>query len=246
MVTNANIDLGMFLPPGKDFKHIHLLVTNDHNGLNSGSFFIRVNEWSVKYLADIMALQNYKPELRLKYTDQSAQEVLTLDVSSFAAPLQRLLRKADICILLLSTQPRYVNNTMYVPQRWFNAYRGPRNRREQLIPGAPVPDNTIKPGDVQLHFAGKKVKHLIPTYLKSVKSNSMGWQMPVEQTNLTAEVEEFYGLELARIEADAKLLEQEAEKSREGSTEMSKGVLDDGASKGSVEREVPRLGNDSR
>lgn len=77
---NRNIPLDIFLPPDEDFSHVHLLVTNDHNGLNTGSFFIRVNEWAVKYLVDIIALHSYRPDVKLKYSDQSAQEFTTLDV----------------------------------------------------------------------------------------------------------------------------------------------------------------------
>lgn len=83
---------------------------------------------------------------------------------------------------------------MYVPQRWFNAYRGPRDDREQLIKGTDVPENTIQPGDLQLHFAGKKVKHLIPTYLELAANNSLGWEMPVSQTSLQREVALFWKL----------------------------------------------------
>lgn len=79
---NANVPLSIFLPPGGNYPHINLLVTNDHNGLNSGAFFIRVNEWAVRYLIDVLALRSFKPEVTLKYSDQSAMEIITLNVSS--------------------------------------------------------------------------------------------------------------------------------------------------------------------
>ncbi|USW54831.1 Putative glycosyltransferase 34, nucleotide-diphospho-sugar transferase [Septoria linicola] len=177
IVMNRNVPLDVFLPPEDGFSHINLLVTNDHNGLNSGSFFLRVSEWAVKYLIDIIALHSYKPEFKLKYSDQSAQEVMTLDT-------------------------RYKANTLYVPQRWFNAYRGPRNDREQLVRGEKVPANTIKAGDLQLHFAGKKVKHLIPTYLALAANNSMGWEMPLKKTKLQMEIALFWKLTKERQDWD--------------------------------------------
>ncbi|EME84647.1 glycosyltransferase family 34 protein, partial [Pseudocercospora fijiensis CIRAD86] len=167
IVMNPCIPLEVFLPPEPAFEHINVIVTNDHNGLNTGAFYLRVSEWAVKYLIDIIALHTFKPEIKLKYSDQSAMEVMTLD-------------------------KKYRNNTMYVPQRWFNAYRGPRDDHEKLIRGAQVPESTIKPGDLQLHFAGKKVKHLIPTYLALAANNSMGWEMPLSNTKLKSEVAVFW------------------------------------------------------
>lgn len=193
---NPNIPLDIYLPPEQDFPHIHLVVTNDHNGLNSGSFFLRVNEWAVKYLVDIIALHSYKPDVKLKYSDQSAQEYTTLDVR-IVSQLTTTFNPTD------KEQSKYINNTMYVPQRWFNAYRGPRNDREQLIRGEVVPPNTIKAGDLQLHFAGKKVKHLIPTYLALAANNSLGWEMPLERTKLKAEIALFWKLEKEKKDWDA-------------------------------------------
>ncbi|SMR55404.1 unnamed protein product [Zymoseptoria tritici ST99CH_1A5] len=177
VVMNPNVPLDIFLPPEEGFSHINVVLTNDHHGLNTGSFFLRVNEWAVDYLVDTIALHGYKPDLKLKYSDQSAQEVVTLD-------------------------NKYVNNTIYVPQRWFNAYRGPRNDRELLIKNAKVPENTIKAGDLQLHFAGKKVKHLIPTYLAIAANNSMGWRMPLRETRLPAEIALFWKLAKEKREWD--------------------------------------------
>lgn len=87
---------------------------------------------------------------------------------------------------------------MYVPQRWFNAYRGPRDDRERLLKGVSVPENTIKPGDLQIHFAGKKVKHLVPTYLALAANESSGWSMPLENTRLELETARFWKLESER------------------------------------------------
>lgn len=81
VVMNPNVPLDIFLPPEEGFSHINVVLTNDHHGLNTGSFFLRVNEWAVDYLVDTIALHGYKPDLKLKYSDQSAQEVVTLDVS---------------------------------------------------------------------------------------------------------------------------------------------------------------------
>lgn len=91
-----------------------------------------------------------------------------------------------------------MNNIAYVPQRWFNAFRGPRDELEQLIDSEEVPENTIRAGDLQLHFAGKKVKHLIPTYLALAANNSMGWEMPLSSTTLQSEVALFWELQMKK------------------------------------------------
>jgi len=71
---NQNVPLDIFLPPDDGFSHINLLATNDHNGLNNGAFMIRVCEWGVRYFTDSLALHTYEPEMKLKYSEQSAME----------------------------------------------------------------------------------------------------------------------------------------------------------------------------
>ena len=85
IVMNPNVPLDVFLPPEKDFGHIDFVFTNDHNGLNNGAFFIRVSEKSVRFLVDCLALHTFRPEVKLKYSEQSAMEVMSQDVSNSSA-----------------------------------------------------------------------------------------------------------------------------------------------------------------
>ena len=87
IIMNPNVPLDVFLPP-KDFSHINLLCTNDHNGLNNGAFMIRVGEWGVRYFVDSLALHTYQPDLKLKYSEQSAMEV-TLGIVSVSSQRDR-------------------------------------------------------------------------------------------------------------------------------------------------------------
>lgn len=80
IVMNPYVPLDIFLPPEKDFGHINFMFTNDHNGLNNGAFFIRVSEKSVKFLVDCLALHTFRPDVKLKYSEQSAMEVMASDV----------------------------------------------------------------------------------------------------------------------------------------------------------------------
>ncbi|GIZ49360.1 hypothetical protein CKM354_001239000 [Cercospora kikuchii] len=176
VLMNQHVPLDIFLPP-KNFNHINLLISNDHNGLNTGAFFLRVHEWGVRLLIDVLALRSYRPEAKLKYSEQSATEIL------------------------LETE-KYKNSTAFVPQRWFNAYRGPREG-DKLIRGATVPPNTIKEGDLQLHFAGKKKnKAHVSEWLDYAANRSSVWARQLKDTTLPAEVALFWKLERERLSWD--------------------------------------------
>lgn len=92
---NPNVPLDIFLPPEQDFSHVNLICTNDHNGLNNGAFMIRVGEWGVRYFVDSLALHTYKPDLELKYSEQSAMETLISVVRTPETCLQRELRLTE-------------------------------------------------------------------------------------------------------------------------------------------------------
>ncbi|PPJ52193.1 hypothetical protein CBER1_10361 [Cercospora berteroae] len=190
VLTNQDVPLDIFLPP-KDFDHINLLISNDYNGLNTGAFFIRVHEWSVRLAIDVLALRSYRPEDQLKYSEQSATEIL------------------------LETE-KYKNSTAYVPQRWFNAYRGPREG-DTLIRGATVLSNTIREGDLQLHVAGtKKNKAHISEWLDYAANTSSGWTRQLKDTTLPAEVALFWKLEKERLSWDKPVVSEVKNEGIEG------------------------------
>ena len=69
---NPHIPLEIFLPPDPEWSHVNALVTNDHHGLNNGVFFVRVHEWSVWLMAATVAWKVYKPQVPLRFHDQTA------------------------------------------------------------------------------------------------------------------------------------------------------------------------------
>ncbi|KAI5239871.1 hypothetical protein E4T42_08542 [Aureobasidium subglaciale] len=107
IMLNPYVPLEIFLPPSPQFDDIHLLVTNDWNGLNNGVFPVRVNQWAVELFSAIISSRYYKPGQDLTFRDQSAMDTL-LKNKKFAA------------------------HTVEAPQRWFNAYQGEHN--ETLAP----------------------------------------------------------------------------------------------------------------
>jgi hypothetical protein len=107
IMLNPYVPLEIFLPPSPQFDDVHLLVTNDWNGLNNGVFPVRVNQWAVELFSAIISSRYYKPDQDLTFRDQSAMNTLLKD-KKFAA------------------------HTVEAPQRWFNAYQGEHN--ETLAP----------------------------------------------------------------------------------------------------------------
>ncbi|CAD0112680.1 unnamed protein product [Aureobasidium uvarum] len=107
IMLNPYVPLEIFLPPSPQFDDVHLLVTNDWNGLNNGVFPVRVNQWAVELFSAIISSRYYKPDQDLTFRDQSAMDTLLKD-KKFAA------------------------HTVEAPQRWFNAYQGEHN--ETLAP----------------------------------------------------------------------------------------------------------------
>lgn len=73
---NPNVPLEIFLPPSPDFDQVEILVTNDHNGLNNGVFLVRVDKWSAMLFAAVLSFRSYESQMKLKYNDQSAMEII--------------------------------------------------------------------------------------------------------------------------------------------------------------------------
>ncbi|KAF2725714.1 glycosyltransferase family 34 protein [Polychaeton citri CBS 116435] len=108
VILNPKVPIETFLPPpGSDFDDIHLMYSNDWNGLNNGVFPVRVNRWSVELFLAITSFRHYNPDVGLVFRDQSAMDI-TLK------------------------HPRFKRHVVEAPQRWFNAYQGEHN--ETLSP----------------------------------------------------------------------------------------------------------------
>lgn len=128
VVMNPLIPLDVFIPPPEEFGYVNMLVTNDRHGLNNGCFLLRVSPWSVKLLTGIISFHHFRPEVKLKYTEQSAMEEMVED---------RYWRRSVV----------------HVPQYWFNSY--PSAGGEIRTSDNPRP-NEFRPGGLQIHFAGNR------------------------------------------------------------------------------------------
>jgi len=174
VLMNPNIPLEIFLPPTEEWSHIHCVVTNDHRGLNNGVFFLRVHEWSVWLMNACLGTETFDPAMRLEFGDQSA-------------------------LMYWLDQERFQNNTMHVPQRWFNAYPGYRGERNDLFSDPTQPQNKFRPnsvkeGDLLVHHAGHKSQRTqrMQPWIDLAEQHSAVWEMEVEQTTYMHEIEEFW------------------------------------------------------
>lgn len=108
IILNPYIPIDVFLPPpGSEFEDIHLMYSNDWNGLNNGVFPVRVNQWAVQLFSAITSFRHYRPNDPLQFRDQSAMDILM-------------------------KEPAFIDHIVEAPQRWFNAYQGEHN--ETLAP----------------------------------------------------------------------------------------------------------------
>ncbi|KAK5129689.1 hypothetical protein LTR08_002958 [Meristemomyces frigidus] len=107
IILNPHMPIETFLPPpGSEFDDVHLMYSNDWNGLNNGVFPVRVNQWSVELFSAIVSFRHYRPDDPLLFRDQSA--------------MNRLME-----------EPKFAKSIVEAPQRWFNAYQGEHNETLQ-------------------------------------------------------------------------------------------------------------------
>jgi hypothetical protein len=121
--------------PNKPPAEVNLLVTNDMNGLNNGIFLLRVSPWSVSLFTAILAFRHYNPTVELKFTEQSAMELVLKD-------------------------DRFRDQVQFVPQHWFNAYShgGPEDFAKRNETEEGMEDVHARRGDWLIHFAGNEHK----------------------------------------------------------------------------------------
>lgn len=136
-IANPDIPLEIFLPPKPAFSHIHFLCGNDHNGLNDGAFLLKVNDFALHMLAASLSVETYRPEIDLKYSEQSAIEHVVLSGDVY--------RPWD--------GTRYIDGYARIPQRWMNAYMGARDEDGQLDSKKKQHSNSILEGGESFNAA---------------------------------------------------------------------------------------------
>ncbi|RMZ69818.1 galactosyl transferase GMA12 MNN10 family [Pyrenophora seminiperda CCB06] len=170
ILTNPNVPLDIFLPPpNSKFSHVNLVVTKDRNGLNNGVFFIRVNEWSVRFFAACLSLREWEKGVVLKYSEQSAMEIV-IERDSFRP------------------------STIFVPQYWFNAFPPPISPPTLASSSS---SSQARTGALLMHFAsnrdGKRPQRMAH-WAEVARNESSGWNIALNETGLVEEVAGFWGV----------------------------------------------------
>ncbi|KAK0262839.1 hypothetical protein LTS09_002814 [Friedmanniomyces endolithicus] len=103
IILNPHVPIEVFLPPaGPEFDDVHLIYTNDPNGLNNGIFPIRVNRWAVDLFSAILSYRYYRPDAPLVFRDQSAMGAL-IQEPQFAS---HTVRRGDLLVHLAGVPDR--------------------------------------------------------------------------------------------------------------------------------------------
>ncbi|KPI36601.1 uncharacterized protein AB675_4322 [Cyphellophora attinorum] len=181
VLLNPYLPLEMFLPPSPEFDHISFMCGVDHNGLNDGAFLIRINEYSLHLMAASLTVESFRPEVDLKYSVQSAEEHI-ISSHDKINPQQ--------------SNFTYSDGYARVPQRWFNAYMGPRTFAGEVKSNRQITGNSVHEGDLLVHFVGGatpevKVKRM-KKFLDAFKTTKEAWEIPANETGIEREVQEFW------------------------------------------------------
>ncbi|KAI9374064.1 hypothetical protein BJX61DRAFT_499936 [Aspergillus egyptiacus] len=168
ILMNPNMPLETFLPP-RHLRDVHMVLTEDWNGMNAGVFPIRVHPWSIQLLSAAIGYPFTNPDATLYWAEQSAM------------------------VRLLDEHEYFSQSVAYVPLRWFNAYmRAPDG--ESLNEDSPE-DLQVHPGDLLVHFPGTPRDHFNETlspYLAIAEEHRRDWELPVEETVYPAETAAFW------------------------------------------------------
>ncbi|KAF2714387.1 glycosyltransferase family 34 protein [Pleomassaria siparia CBS 279.74] len=164
ILMNPQLPLAIFVPPEPDFGHVHMLVTNDSNGLNNGVFLCRVSQWSFKLFASALSIREYEPETPLKYTEQSGME-------------EALKR------------PWWATGTVFVPQRWFNGFPPNARALARGKPSASRPGSLLI--HFASNRDGLRPERLAH-WGEVATSRTKEWDKPLNETGYSKEIAEFW------------------------------------------------------
>lgn len=147
----------------------HLLVTNDFNGLNNGVFLLRVNSWAIQFFNSILAFRHYNPGVELKFTEQSAME-------------------------LVINEDGFKEHTQFILQHWFNGY--PKGQVRQFRDHADengLDEEHVRRGDYLVHFAGRpKRGEIMSDWLSMLEELPNFWQYSSVQRDISTNVLKFW------------------------------------------------------
>lgn len=150
---------------------VNLLAANDPDGLNNGIFLLRVSHWAIEVFTAILAYRHYNPNVELKFTEQSAMELVLQD-------------------------QRFSNKVQFVPQHWFNPF--PRGNASNFVSNNETnPEGwdelVARRGDWLIHFAGHSHKdEAINEWADMLDGMEDVWETDRVLRNVDGEVRQFW------------------------------------------------------
>ncbi|KAJ5431864.1 hypothetical protein N7445_008362 [Penicillium cf. griseofulvum] len=153
IILNNDIPVEIFLPPS-DLKDIHLVASQDQNGLNTGIMFLHVHPWTTTFLTETLGYPLYLPNIDLgRSADQES--------------MRRVLNKT-------TGGPNgkgYADGVSYLPRPWINTYEW-----DWAYEG--------KRGDLLVHFPGLEERRWphMAKWLNVVETTPQEWNLPLEET----------------------------------------------------------------
>ncbi|KAB8556627.1 hypothetical protein FH972_025663 [Carpinus fangiana] len=194
ILINPSIPVSVFLPPTHLFPDVHFLGNRDQNGLNTGTFFLHVHEWSVKMLAKAIAFPMYRTEIDLGVSmDQEAMAHVFNDTTPYVPKTSqdwdRLHEAENELDVKERTKRRNLRSSvggtngeiLYQPRVWYNTYEW-----HHAYEG--------KKGNLLVHFPGledDRWRHM-SDWLDVVENTPTKWDVPLEQTMYPDEVKDYY------------------------------------------------------
>jgi mannan polymerase II complex MNN10 subunit len=157
--------------PTKPPPEVNFLAANDMNGLNNGIFFVRVSHWAIEVFTAILAYRHYNPAVELRWTEQSAMELVLQD-------------------------HRFSDKVQLVPQHWFNAYQH-GNASDFVSSNGTNPEGwdelNARRGDWLIHFAGNQHKDKeLNEWADILEGMEDVWETGRVQRNVGGEVRQFW------------------------------------------------------
>lgn len=189
VILNYKMGLETFLPPDEDeeLRDVHILTTDDHNGLNNGIFAVRVSGYAVELFSNILAFRDMRPDTHLTFADQSAMEYVLAERKFAAHKVTVPLRASHIPFLFHAFTPS-VDAQLTRLLQWFNAWPI-EGDASSLYP------YHAHPGDLLVHFPGMSAAPraaLMAEWCRRSERLSEVWTLPVAETGYLSEARRFW------------------------------------------------------
>lgn len=187
ILLNPSIPLESFLPPIDLAESIHFLRGRDHNGLNTGTFFLKVSAWSVHTLNKALGMPIYHPEIDLgnSFDQVAMSRVLSEDYGfeelthggehAEGTPADRTKRLVNL------TRPFLMQ-----PREWYNTY--------EFSHGYEGGD--AQKGHLLVHFPGleeQRGDHM-DKWLDELARNQPAWDVPFDKSVYVELIPKYWGL----------------------------------------------------